>query len=303
MPHDIDRILEAARASVWLIDEDKAREIVTFLSLRAAGETAGWSEEAPAPVYALDPVQGRHGNVHHLVLHGVLTPRAGMMTRMSGAASLEQFGRAFAVAANDPNCQAIVIDIDSPGGDVSLVEETAGMIYRSRREGRPIIAVANTIVASAAYWIASAADEIVVTPSGQVGSIGVYSMHDDLTAAMNKAGLKRDVIKAGPRKAEGLVGGLDEAARAHRQRLVDETYGAFVTAVARNRNVDAATVRADPEETERHFGGGRSYRAKTALRLGMADRIATLDETLARSARGRRSRQPRVARARLNLTT
>lgn len=302
MPHDIDRILSAASSGVWLIDEDKAREIVNVLALRAAGEPSVWAGPENAPVYAAESLKGRRGQVHVLRLHGTITPRSGMMSNMSGGASLEQFQKAFRAAANDPSAQAIVLDVDSPGGYVDLVQETADMVYAARRADRPIVAVANTMAASAAYWIASAADEMVVTPSGSVGSIGVYGMHDDLSGALEQKGVKREIIKAGPRKAEGAVGGLDDVSRKHMQERINETYAQFVSAVARHRGVDAAIVRADPETSTAHFGGGRAYHAKTAVRLGMADRVATFDETLMRVANSRRSHRASLARARLKLT-
>lgn len=301
MPHEIERILAAVAGRVWLIDEDKGAEIAGFLALRAAGEPTAWDGAENAPIYAADPIKGRRGPIHVLRLHGTIMPRGGMMTAMSGGASLEQFGRAFDQAADDASAEAIVIDVDSPGGDVSLVSETAEKIYKARRAGRPIIAVANTLAASAAYWIASAADELIVTPSGAVGSVGVYGMHDDLTAAFEKAGIKRTLVRSGPRKAEGVVGGLDDAARAHRQASADYHYDMFVKAVARNRGVEASVVRADPEETATHFGGGRAYPARLAVRLGMADRVESFESVVARLARGRPS-SARTARARLAVS-
>lgn len=303
MPHEIERILAAAASRTWLIDEAKAEEIVQLLALRASNpEGSTWGGEDSEPVYAGEPVHGRSGTVHVLRLEGTIFPRAGMMARMSGGASLEQFGKAFDAAASDPSAQAIVIGIDSPGGIVDLVAETSEKIYSARREGRPIIAVADTMAASAAYWLASSADEIVVTPSGSVGSIGVYGMHDDLTEAMKMRGISRTLIRSGPRKAEGVVGPLDEAARKHRQAGADYTYDMFVKAVSRNRGVPVTTVRADPEASDTHFGGGRAYHARDAVRLGMADRVATFEDTLARAAKGLGRRSTKVARARLSLS-
>lgn len=303
MPHEIDRILALAASRVWLIDEVKADEIVNLLALRAASPAgAPWSAEDSAPVYAADPVRGRSGPVHVLQLQGTIIPRSGMMSRMSGGASLDQFGKAFEDAASDPSAQAIVIGIDSPGGVVDMVAETAEKVYAARRPGRPIIAVANTMAASAAYWLASAADEIVVTPSGSVGSIGVYGMHEDLTEALKMRGVSRTLIRSGPRKAEGAVGPLDDAAMKHRQAGADYAYDMFVKAVARNRNLPEKTVRADPETSEAHLGGGRSYHARDAVRLGLADRVATFEDTLMRAANGQRSRRASMARARLALT-
>jgi membrane-bound ClpP family serine protease len=83
---------------------------------------------------------------------------------------------------NDPNVKAVVIDVDSPGGSVDGVAELFDQIY-SARGSKPITAISNTLMASAAYWIGTAADELVVSPSGQVGSVGVYMVHDDFSKA------------------------------------------------------------------------------------------------------------------------
>ena len=302
MPHEIERVLQAAAGGVWLIEPEKAMAIIGFLALRSQGEQGDWAGTKNEPVYAMTPMQGRKGKVHLLRLHGTIMPRGGMMARMSGGASLEMFQKAFSEAANDANASAIVIDVDSPGGMVSQVPETAAMVRAARRSGRPIIAVANSLAASAAYWIASAADEIVVTPSGRVGSIGVYTMHDNLSAALEKAGIQRSVISAGPRKTEGLpFAPLGKEALSALHADIASTYNMFVQDVASGRGVDVEVVRADPEQSDAHFGGGRSYRAQEAVRLGMADRVATLDETLQRYAAGSGATSTTMARRRLAM--
>ena len=86
----------------------------------------------------------------------------------------EAFGAAFDRAAADSSIGAIVLNIDSPGGSVYGVEELADKIYKARGT-KPVYAVANSLAASAAYWIGSAASQLYVTPSGEVGSIGVLA--------------------------------------------------------------------------------------------------------------------------------
>lgn len=302
MPHEIDRVLDAAAANIWMIEPNKAVEIANFLALRAAGETTTWAGEAPEQVYAAEPIEGRTGPIHVIRLHGTIMPRGGMMSRYSGGAALDKFAEAFRAAASDATAQAIVLDVDSPGGIVDMVSETAAMVRAARRADRPIVAAANSMIASAAYWIASAADEVVATQSGLVGSIGVYSMHDDLSEAFKKAGISRTVIRAGKRKAEGVFGPLDEKAMKHRQAETDALYAEFTQSVASHRGVDVAVVRADPETAEAHMGGGRAYRAQRALDLGLIDRIETFEDTLSRLASGGRSRRASTARARLSLT-
>lgn len=302
MPHEIDRILGAASASLWMIEPEKAVEIANVLALRAASQPIEWSGEPNQASYTSQPVATKGGNIHVLKLHGTIMPRADFMTQMSGGVSLESFGKAFQAAADDPNGAAIVLDGNTPGGMVDLVPETANMIYKARREGRPIVAVANTMIASAGYYLAAAADEIVVSPSANIGSIGVYTMHDDLSGRLAEMGIDRTVISRGERKTERLpYGPLSAEAKAAIKANVSVSYDMFTSDVAKFRGVSVSTVRADPENAEEHFGGGRMYHAKEAVRLGMADRVATFDETLQRLSGGRRKRSARTERARLSL--
>lgn len=302
MPHDIERFIASLANNVWMIEPGKAAQIIAALTLRAQGQT-DWPGEPRTAVYEGEPVQGADGSVHVLQLTGTLMPRGGMLARMSGAASLSEFQRAFQRAASDPTAQAIVIEIDSPGGMVDLVPEMAATIQAARRADRPIVAHANTLAASGAYWIAAACDEIAVTPSGMVGSIGAYTMHDDMTAAMEKAGVKRSFISAGSRKVEGHpYEPLGPEARRALQDRIDATYDMFTKDVARFRGVPVSTVRGDPEKDEKHMGGGRVYGGRDAVRLGMADRVETFNDTLMRVASSRRNRRPGTARARLSLS-
>jgi ClpP class serine protease len=123
--------------------------------------------EAPAP----QPKQ-----IAVLPVYGVLAHRMNLITAMSGGMSTEQLGGAVRAAASDPTISAILLDIDSPGGSVFGVQELADEIYQAR-QSKPVYAIANATAASAAYWIGSQASEFVVTPSGQVGSIGVVAVH------------------------------------------------------------------------------------------------------------------------------
>lgn len=289
MAHEIDRVMRAFASEPWLIDPRKAEQIVAMLELRAARGPRAEPFRSDDPSSA--PVSESAGRVAVLRLYGAIAPRAAAVRDVSQSAALmTDFQAAFRRAANDPDVTAIVIDVDSPGGNVALVPETASMIFNARREGRPIIAVANTLAASAAYWIASAADELVVTPSGEVGSIGVYTVHQDVSDALATEGVKMTFIAAGPRKVEGNpFEPLDDVARNALMARVRTSYDQFTADVAKFRGVPVKTVRADPEDGDAHFGGGRVYGAKEAVKLGMADRVDTLDATIERlTARPRR---------------
>src|SRR5262249_1266601 len=129
------------------------------------------------------------------------------------------------------------------GGSVAGASEFAREV-RAARARKPVIAWANHLLASAAYWGLAGATEIVATPSALVGSIGVYTLHDDISEAPAKLGIKRQVFSAGKYKAEGVDGGpLSAEARAHIQQLVSTAYGRFVTDVASGRGISATAVR------------------------------------------------------------
>jgi capsid assembly protease len=204
------------------------------------------------------------GRVAILSLYGVL-----------GRASLNQFTKALRAARSDPSVSAIVFDIDSPGGPVDGVPELANEIA-GRRVPTKTVAVANTLAASAAYWLASAADELVVTPSGSIGSIGVLAMHEDVSKALEAEGVKVSIISAGKYKTEGNpYEPLSTEARASLQDQVDQFGSMFIQDVARGRKVSSSQVR-------NGFGEGRMVLASQAVKQGMADRVETLDQTLAR---------------------
>jgi signal peptide peptidase SppA len=170
-----------------------------------------------------------------------------------------------------------VIDVDSPGGTVSGVDELATEIYNARKQGtKKITAVSDCLCASAAYWIASQANEVVVSPTSLTGSIGVYQLHEDDSEMLSQVGVKVTLISAGPYKTEGNnYEPLGEEARVAMQGMVDDFYGMFTKAVARGRGVAVKAVSGG-------FGQGRVLTAQDAVKQGLADRIATLDEVLAK---------------------
>lgn len=268
-------ILQAFMETPWAILPSKLAALEEIVMRHVNGEKLS-AEEIEARIHgASRPLEKRVNRVAVLPLFGTIFPRANMMTEMSGATSAESFSKNFADLVNDPEISAIVLDVDSPGGAVYGVEELSKKIFEARGK-KPIVAVANHSMASAAYWIATAADEVIVSPSGEVGSIGVFAMHKDVSAGLEQAGIKVSLISAGKYKVEGNpYEPLAEEARDAIQKDVDEVYDTFIEAVARNRGVKAAYVR-------ENFGEGRMVAARQAVALGMADRIGTLDETLER---------------------
>jgi signal peptide peptidase SppA len=283
-------ILLAVAAEFWAIDEAKLDQIVAFLALQADGEKLS-AEEVQARITKQSErdVARRDGSVAVLPLRGVIANRMNMMSDISGGTSSEGFGRMFDAAMADDGVKAIILDVDSPGGVVSGTDELSSKIFAARG-AKPIIAHVNPMAASAAYWIATSAEEMVLNPSAEVGSIGVMGIHDDVSAALEKLGVKKTLIKAGKYKGEAApFQPLSEEAIAHRQSQVNAYYDKFVRAVARNRNVSLAAVKDG-------FGQGRMVMAEQAVAEGMADKIATLEETLARfGVAAEPARRPRRA--------
>jgi signal peptide peptidase SppA len=178
-------------------------------------------------------------------------------------------------AVADDAVSQILLDIDSPGGSVYGVSELGDAIL-SARARKPVVAIANSLAASAAYWIGSQAGEFYVTSGGEVGSIGVWQAHQDYSKAMDEAGVKTTLISAGKFKVEGNpYAPLDEEAQGFMQSRVDDYYAAFTKAVAKGRGVPITQVRDG-------MGQGRVLGADAALAQNMVDGIASFDQVLSK---------------------
>ncbi len=185
--------------------------------------------------------------------------------------SVDAFAADLLAAVADPGVAAILVSIDSPGGSVYGVQELAGMMLAAR-EQKPVVALANSLAASAAYWIGCSASEFYCTPSGEVGSIGVWQAHMDISGALDQAGIKTTLISAGKYKTEGNpYQALSEEAQGFMQSRVDDYYDTFVSAVAAARGVDPDTVR-------NGMGQGRVLGAQDAKKANMIDGIATFPQ-------------------------
>lgn len=273
-----ENLLAAFEAEPWAIQREKLGFLADIIVARATdGDKLVPSEFAAA----ISDIRAREiaqidGKVAVVPVYGVLANKMDAFSAMSGGTSYAGIKKSLHGALSNEDVKAVVLDIDSPGGAVPGTEELATEIRALRGGEKPIIAQVNSLAASAAYWIASAADEVVVTPSGRAGSIGVYTAHDDISAALEKRGVKRTYISAGKHKVEGNeTEPLGKEAMAFIQESVDRSYKRFVSAVAEGRGTTAGKV-------EDGYGQGRVFYAEALMDRGMVDRIATLDETLAR---------------------
>jgi signal peptide peptidase SppA len=278
------RILRAAHSMIWAIQPEKLEAIMAFLEMKAAGGSADDSviqgiqtRNAEAAARAAAMSSAGSGSVAVLPLFGIISHRSSMIGDMSGpgGTSTERFTQQFRQAVSDPNVKAIVIDIDSPGGTVDGVAELADEIFKARAK-KPITAISDCTMASAAYWIGVSATELVCSPSAMAGSIGVFTSYKDISKAMESDGIAVSLVSAGKYKVEATgLGPLTDDARAAMQAMVDGYYSMFVKSVARGRGVNVSDVTGG-------FGQGRMVSAQQAVTLGMADRVATLDQVLSK---------------------
>jgi signal peptide peptidase SppA len=203
-----------------------------------------------------------------------LVNRGAWLNSRSGLTSYEGIAAQLREAAQDPEVRSVLLDISSPGGEAAGMAGLADLI-RSVRQTRPVTAFVNDMAASAAYGIASAANEIVISPTSIVGSIGVVMLHADRSGELAAQGVKPTLIFAGSHKVDGNpFEPLSDAVRADLQASVDAHYRQFLDTVAqgRGRKLTADMARA----TE-----ARTFIGTEAIALGLADRIASFDEALA----------------------
>ncbi len=283
-------LLKIFSDDVWAITESKFEAITSFLELRSQGITSEWVNaniEAKAAAERLPPAEG---SIAVINIFGTIARRVNMMTEFSGGTSIQGLSNRLDEALNNDTVSTILLNIDSPGGAVGGTPELADKIYKARKQ-KSIYAIADTMAASAAYWLGSSAEKLIVTPSGEVGSIGVLAVRWDKTEAMANAGVKAHIIKAGKYKDERHPEiPMTDDERSEIQSRVDEYYAMFVNAVARNRNVTASVVR-------KTWGEGRTFGAEKALELGMVDRIATYEDVLKELTANVKSRKERQASA------
>lgn len=271
-------VVQYVASTQWALLPEKMDDILSVLAHRAAGH-----------VFTPEEIQSRLGDqrgrptvatgtsIAVIPLRGTIAHRMGTLEDSSGGMSAERFTAMVNAAAADPQIGTILLDVDSPGGTVPGVPEAADAVYAARMGGTRVVAVANSMMASAAYWICSGADEIVGIPSaleGKIGSIGTYFVHKDLSAALEQEGIKVTFISAGKYKVDGgPFAPLSDERRAELQKMADETYAQFTQAVARGRGVSVSAVRAG-------YGEGRALTAKDALSAGLINRISTMDDVI-----------------------
>jgi len=259
--------IHAARAEVIVAELAGRRggigALVRGLGMGAVLDGAAREAEHEGAPYPVTP-----DGVAVIAIRGVLVHRMGA-EHCDGITGLDWLRTQLVVAYADPEVRAIVLDIDSVGGEVSGTFDLVDMIHRMRGT-KPVWAIFTEEAYSGAYALASAADRIVIPRTGGAGSIGVIAMIVEMSKALTEAGIAVHLIRYGDRKAEGnWVEPLSDDARARFQAQVNECGELFIATVARNRGMDPKAIRALQAGT---FLGPES------VRLGLVDAVAAPDE-------------------------
>ena len=257
------RAFEFAARQPWAITEE---HLSLILEIAQRTHEPDFTAVAQAQPDRSKGVRDTYGSVAVINAIGPIFRYANLFTAISGATSIQELAAEFRSAVEDPSITAIVLNVDSPGGEVAGTSELSKAVYAAR-SSKPIVAYVDDYAASAAYWIASAADRIVASPTARLGSIGVLAT---VTKKDPEPGAKsyEFVSSVSPKKTLSLD---TEQGRAEIQGAVDDLANVFVADVARNRGVSAEKVLAD-------FGQGGLMIAAKAVTAGLADEIGSFDE-------------------------
>lgn len=262
----------------WAIQPAKLLEIQDIYRAHARGEKAdlaGIEQRLGRPLAnepkRYDVIDG----VAVLPIEGVIAKKMNLFTQISGGTSSELAAAALSEAVADPAVHSVILSIDSPGGTVDGTQALANAVLAARG-AKPIVTLANGTMASAAYWIGSAASRAYIADATtQVGSIGVVATHVDVSAAEAQRGIKTTEISAGKyKRVASQYGPLSDAGRQSIQDQVDYTYSIFVDAVATQRGVS-------PDVVLQNMADGRVFIGQQAVSAGLVDGITTMGALIA----------------------
>lgn len=261
-----------AASQPWLIQREALETI--FAIAQRYGDPEALQTRVGRPLENTRTVSMRDG-VAVIPVTGPIFRYANLFTEISGATSTGTLSRDIQAALDNKYVRGIVLDINSPGGEATGINEL-GKLIRAGRAIKPIKAYAGGTMASAAYWLGSAADEVVIDDTAALGSIGVLMSYLDTTARDAKSDVRTIEIVSSQSPDKRIDPATDEG-RLKVQSIVDALAEVFVSAVAANRNVTTEKVLAD-------FGRGGVLIGAAAVKAGMGDRIGSLESVIAELA-------------------
>lgn len=268
--HDLPHIAARLYGTPLLVARAKLDVILSAIGPRLAGQALSFDGE-PIPAATVDVTPD---GIAIVPVIGTLVARSGYLGAASGLTAYSDIAESIEAAATDPGVRAILLDVDSSGGEVGGLFDLVDHIQAIRTQcGKPIWAIADEAALSAAYAIACTADRLYVTQTGEIGSIGVVAIHVDESVADAQAGRAWSFIHAGAAKVDGNPHQpLSDSARTTLQADVDALYGKFTTLVAERRRMSPDAVRATEAAV---------YRGDQAVVAGLADKVGTLRVALA----------------------
>lgn len=261
---------------VWAVEPNCFAQLLSLVrginwSTHAA-ENSGKDHSKVEASYASSGSGRDSATVGMVQISGVMTKRG---SSLSGAGSTVRTRQLIRQLANDPGVDSIIVLIDSPGGTVSGTSDLADAVAYAASRKRTV-AYIEDLGASAAYWVASQATEIVAnSPTAKIGSIGVFNGVYDMSEAFAKEGVKPIVVKTGELKGVGFPGDtITEEQISHIQSLVDADFARFKAVIASGRKMTA-------EQVDKVATGG-VFDATQALSLGLIDRIEAFDSVVSK---------------------
>lgn len=267
LPHLATRIFDTP----LLIAPQKLEVILAALAPRLGIEAPPVSAAVLVERASRKPYEVTPDGIAIIPVEGTLVHKTRGIDALSGLRSYVDIQQEIEDAATDPTIKGILLEIDSPGGEVAGAFDVADTVY-SARATKPLIAVANNDAFSAAYLLASAAQRIYVSRTSGVGSVGVIVSHLDVSGNDEKMGYRYTIVSAGARKADfNPHAPLSEEAKGVLEGEIARTYGLLVNTVARNRGLPEAAVRGT--EAGLFFGSD-------ALNVKFADRLGTRQDAL-----------------------
>jgi signal peptide peptidase SppA len=276
-----DRLVCLTDRTPWAMGEKTLRSLRDAM-IAPVVEYGAFDANPPEVPRMIDMVNG----VAVINIRGVMFQYASFWDQYFGTSSYEAIGEALDYAMFAPDVKAVVLSIDSPGGQAAGCDALAAEI-RAASAKKPIMAFVPGQASSAGYYLASSTKEIVVTPSSIVGSIGTLVLLYDDSKFMEMMGIKEIpvVSSVSPDKWPDIT--TDEGIALY-QGLVDDLSEIFVADVAKYRNVT-------PDHVEKNFGAGWVKVGQQAVNVGMADRVGTLTEVVSKLVNGYRPRVKSVA--------
>jgi len=269
---DLPHLASRLYGTPLLIARPKLEVILGVVARKLAGDTLATPPPANVDAGMTGGLQNLDG-IAILPILGTLVRRSSYIGAASGLTSYHDIEAMAEAAFADPMVKAVLLEIDSSGGEAGGVFDLAQRLRQlAQTSGKPLWAIADEAALSAAYAIASAADRIWLTRTAEVGSIGVVAVHVDESVADAKAGLNYTFLHAGAHKVDGHPHApLPASVAADIQADVDQLYTQFIALVARFRRLTPEAIR----DTE-----ARVYRGEAAIRVGLADQIGTTREAL-----------------------